>query len=1127
MIVKKIFTISYFSLFVFMLHIFSCQISNAQIPSTINPKKVTEINPKSTTVTNQPTVTMTTMAPSAVGVAAITGFNFELGKISLNDWTREGLAFINQPTYGNNVLVKREMTNTKNPFKVNIDLGGDYWQMLSLPIGHKGNYWIGSSENRIDSSQPLGRMIGDGAQGTLTSPEFFVSTNFISFLVGGANDVNNASVELLTNEELSKDGKGTSGSGDLKTINEKAISKTPRFTGNGSNVMRRVWWNVTSLKGKKVRIKITDKTTTGNINVDDFIFQDIAPDVNSFALNSKLKVPQVFQKDGVYYDYDFPLWGTIDTHTHPAAHLGFGNRLFHGEPIGIAEKALVDCEVNHGGDIFRKLTSPSGEVIGGNITRNTVAGVFDEGHRLGVMDPGNTWGSNEQTLAYWPLYSTKLHQQMWKDWLKRSFDGGIRMIVALTVHSQLFARISEGTRPDDDATVSKKQIEYIKNVLQPECKEWMEIAYSPADMRRIMLSGKLAVILGTEIDNIGNFDGKRIPSDAEVRNAIREMYASGIRYMFPVHLIDNGFGGTAVKNDIFNIATKFNTGRALQVELQPYSQGFSEFRLKSRWDVLDMLPPLLIDGGNKAAAYATTTGELIAFPPTSPAVMSIIPLATGAAATGIGMTAPLIPLLASVGAGVAIQKWTNDWGLSLDIIPIGGNYPTYPLGRYSGHINKYGLTRAGEVAINEMMKLGVMIDIDHAGRKTTESYFEKAFAVPKGGYPLNSGHNQFTETRWKEGQLLSDSYDLSTQEGREKYANNLGHIEEKLGNENDRMLSELQKIKALGGIMGVGIAGANVQAVNTVVPTGSRKYINSNVQNDNPGSTKAAAQLLLYAIEKMQGSGVCFGTDINGFAGLVGPRFGANSASAAAEDFNDTRDLARFVSSQRNAVQYVPFTDLSGKRFRGKLTGELYDEEYGDFMIALQVYNAMEERFKVNAESNETKNKIDWYINNVVHKDYDRNKVKEFIKGLIKGGSGEGIGTDIFNGDVGTQQQLACRISYEKIFLKTAPDGRFGDVSASGNRDKYKRYTALEKAFTYYQTVFALGPNAPLIPSTTKGKTWNYNIDGMAHYGLMVDFFQDLKNVGMTNKDMSVLFNSAEDFAKMWERCLRQSDNVK
>lgn len=1122
--ITKNLNVKYLTTFIIILHLFSWQSLNAQIPIKLNPKKVTEVNPKTTPVTNQTQVTMTTMAPP-IGVITITGFNFEKGKISLSDWIREGLAFVNQPTYGNNVLVKREMTNTKNPFRVNIPLGGDYWQMLSLPIGHKGEYWIGSAESRSDSSQPLGRMIGDGAPGTLTSPEFLISSNFISFLVGGSNDVSNASVELLLEGESSIDEKSAGNPNDVQTINNKAVSKFPRFTGNGSNVMRRVWWNVSTIKGKKARIMIMDKTTSGNINVDDFIFQDIAPDVNSIAINSKIKAPQVFMKDGFYYDYDFPLWGTIDTHTHPAAHIGFGNRLFHGEPVGNISKALVDCEIDHGADINRRLTSSTGEVIGGKIARNAVAAVFDEGHRLGIMDPGNTWGSQEQTLAYWPLYSTKLHQQMWKDWLKRTFDGGVRMIVALTVHNRLFARISEGTRPDDDASVSRKQIEYIKNVMAPECREWMEIAYSPMDMRRIMLSGKMAVVLGTEIDNIGNFDGRRLPTEIEVRKAIQDLYNTGIRYMFPVHLIDNGFGGSAVKNDIFNIATKYNTRSPLKVDLVDYNYGQSEFRLKAHWDVLNVLPAAVIDAGSKATAYAGIAG--LAFPVAAPAVMPLIPIATGAAATGIGLTAPLLPLLVSVGAGVAIQKWTNDWGLSLDIIPAGNNYPTYPWRRYAGHINRQGLTKAGEVAIDEMMRLGVMIDIDHAGRKTVDSYFQKAFSVPDGGYPLNSGHNQFAETRWKEAQLMPNEYDLNTKEGRELYTNNIEHIEDKLGNENDRMLLELLKIKALGGMMGVGISGANVQAADKIIPFGQRKYINSIVANNNPGSSKSAAQLLLYAIEKMKGSSVCFGTDINGFAGLVGPRFGANSASSAAEDLMDSRYLSSYYNGQSNAINYIPFTDLSGKRFRGKLTGKLFDEEYGDFMIALQVYYAMDARYKTNAESGETKNKIDWYINNVVHDGYDRNKVKEFIKGLIKGGTGEGIGTDFGNGDVGTQQQLACKISYEKIFNKTAPDGRFGDVAINGNGDKYKRYVALTKAFAYYKQMFTPGSNIPLLPSSTKGKTWNYNIDGMAHYGLMVDFFQDLKNVGMSNKDMSVLFNSAEDFAKMWERCLRQSDNVR
>jgi hypothetical protein len=1078
-----------------------------------------------------------------VGVIAIQGFNFETGKNSLNNWTKEGTAFNNQPVYGNNVAIKREMNNTQNPFRINIPLGGDYWKDLALPIGNKGKYWIGSFENCSEISQPFGRTQGNGPIGSITSPTFIISKNYISFLVGGTNDIANTKVELIyegqPQEENGEEGKSVNNNKVLIAINNKAIVKKYKETGKGSSVMRRVWWDVTALKGKKANIKITDNSSNGYINADDFIFQDTAPDNTEVVINSKLKVKQVFQKDGNYYDWDFPLWGSIDMHTHPAAHIGFGNRLFHGEPVGNINKALADCEIDHGADVFRTLTSSSGERISGNIVRNAVAGAFDPGHRLGVMDPGNTWGTHEQTLAYWPLYNTKLHQQMWKDWLKRAYDGGVRMIVALTVHSQVFARISEGTRPDDDKSVGDKQIDYVKNVVAPACRDWMEIAYSPADMRRIMLSNKMAVVLGSELDNIGNFDGKRIPTEAEVRGEIRRLYNKGLRYMFPVHLLNNGFGGTAIKSDIFNLATKFNTGKAFEVELKDYKDGFSEYKLKSKFDVLSDAPAAFIDANSKAAAYAGVAGAVapLVVPAIAPALLPLLPLATAAGSTVIGIAAPLLPILATI----AVNKWTNDWGISLDVIPVGNNYPTYPWKRYAGHINKLGLTNAGEIAVNEMMKLGIMVDIDHAGRKAVNRYFEIAFDVPGGGYPLNSGHNQFVETRWTEAQLLPEGYDLSTDAGRKLYTNHYNHISEKIANENDRKPDELRKIKQLGGMMGVGISGANVNAVMSVISAGERNYIESTVKNDNPGSSKSAAQLLLYAIEKMEGGSVCFGTDINGFAGLVGPRFGANSASAAAHDRYDIYNRRNYVYAQANQVRYKPFTDLSGKRFRGHLTGsyddqknnpskflhdgKLFTEEQGDFMLALQIYYAMDERYKREAESGDTKYMIDKYLNTVVHNSYDKNRIKEFIKGLIKGGNGEGIGTDIFNGDVGTQQQIACKVSRESIFNNRTVDSRLSDVLS--NDEKARRYRLLDQAFDYYKIMMRPGTNEPLIPSSTLGKTWDYNIDGMSHYGMMADFFQDLKNVGMKPRDMSVLFNSAEDFARMWERCLRQSEKVR
>src|SRR5690606_20074516 len=92
-------------------------------------------------------------------------------------------------------------------------------------------------------------------------------------------------------------------------------------------------------------------------------------------------------------------------------------------------------------------------------------------------------------------------------------------------------------------------------------KDFMEIAYSAADVRRIVGNNKLAVILGMEVDKIGNFGKPGVTTNANtVRAEIRRLYAKGIRYAFPIHLIDNSFGGAAVYSMLFNFANKHGNG---------------------------------------------------------------------------------------------------------------------------------------------------------------------------------------------------------------------------------------------------------------------------------------------------------------------------------------------------------------------------------------------------------------------------------------------------------------------------------------------------------------------------------------------------------------------------------------
>jgi hypothetical protein len=63
------------------------------------------------------------------------------------------------------------------------------------------------------------------------------------------------------------------------------------------------------------------------------------------------------------------------------------------------------------------------------------------------------------------------------------------------------------------------------------------------------------------------------------------------------------------------------------------------------------------------------------------------------------------------------------------------------------------------------------------------------------------------------------------------------------------------------------------------------------------------------------------------------------------------------------------------------------------------------------------------------------------------------------------------------------------------------------------------GDNAPLKRSKAgPRRDFDYNVDGMAHYGLLPDFLQDLRNIGLTKEDLAPLFRGAYDYIVMWEK---------
>lgn len=79
----------------------------------------------------------------------------------------------------------------------------------------------------------------------------------------------------------------------------------------------------------------------------------------------------------------------------------------------------------------------------------------------------------------------------------------------------------------------------------------------------------------------------------------------------------------------------------------------------------------------------------------------------------------------------------------------------------------------------------------------------------------------------------------------------------------------------------------------------------------------------------------------------------------------------------------------------------------------------------------------------------------------------------------------------------------------------------------------------PLLPaqarSTTGARTWDYNFDGVAHYGMYADFVKDVRTaqttplMTKTGKDLvdNHLLRSADYFFRMWQKIESQKTNVR
>ena len=290
------------------------------------------------------------------------------------------------------------------------------------------------------------------------------------------------------------------------------------------------------------------------------------------------------------------LWGFADLHAHLMAHLTFGGNAFWGLPYdpeftgdAALERALASCEPIHGGLI--------------NINP-------EFGHHAGGGWPD---------FIIWPRFTTLVHQQAYVDWIYRAYQGGLRLITCLAVNNELLGTRTNPTLPTDDRSAIERQTIAMKAMVAQldrlaggPGQGWMQIAYSADEARSIIKANKLAVVLGVEVDSLGNWCrmedlqtecGNDLDRARQMIGAELDwLHGLGIRQITPIHLTDNAFGGTAVYMRLLDILNVFVTGRHYDVE-NAWESGI-RYRLdRDGDDVADSAQRVVIASGESMSPH--------------------------------------------------------------------------------------------------------------------------------------------------------------------------------------------------------------------------------------------------------------------------------------------------------------------------------------------------------------------------------------------------------------------------------------------------------------------------------------------------------------------------------------------
>lgn len=439
--------------------------------------------------------------------------------------------------------------------------------------------------------------------------------------------------------------------------------------------------------------------------------------------------------------------GYVLTHEHPTYGMSFGgNYAFAGAPGNYVDGIMEQGYTGPCGGCNALSTCDHGEVKGNFIGASGQLG-RDIGNHASHMGP---------------LHDSNSHLRYSTEWIYEAFspsepmfsDDRMKIMVAFAMENeamcqQLYEENRGGGGPGgagygctsgDSWTSLIRQLDAIKSWAGRNSR-WMEIAYSASDARRIVLSGKLAIVLGIESEYA--FGAEDRAFDPVER--LRDYYDEGVRTFYLAHKINSRLAGADLYYPQGTMPGK--TMRATQAisGCYYYDDNVGDFPLHGR------LGNSLCDNGRQCGDNALRGGGpfdqcTYAMGDISEINMADYVLRGAGAFNGFS----IYPMPPGFGPSAVSFTPANAAGTT------GGD----PSDDHDIEHNNLGLSHDGERVVREAMRLGMIVNLDHVSSKSRLHI--RSLSDTFDDYPLNALHNK--PNSMLDGAYPPHEYDLSDAE---------------------------------------------------------------------------------------------------------------------------------------------------------------------------------------------------------------------------------------------------------------------------------------------------------------------------------------------------------------------------